>query len=181
VNNSIISYMLEGPVAGRTNFLFLAHNTVVNEGPSELEGSPSYFLIRAKAGYSGLILNNIFAGPGILMPEEPRANFEIRDNLVGEDPRLVAPSLGDYRLQDNPPAAGKAGPIPPDLADLLAPLAQYQPPASAQRRTSAYPASLGAFELGTAEANFSSPCSLSSPLDFAWISPSLSTLTIKSQ
>jgi hypothetical protein len=176
-NGNIISYMLEGPVAGRTNVLHLAHNTVVNEGPGEFEGTPPYFLVPAKTGYSGLILNNIFAGPGLLMPELTRDNFEIRDNLTGEDPRFVAPSLGDYRLQDTSPAAGKAGPIPTGLADLLTPLAQIQPPACAQLRPSAYPASLGAFELGTAEANLSAPCSLSSPLDFAWIYPSVSTLT----
>lgn len=177
LNNNIVSYMLEGAVAGRTNVLLLAHNTIVNEGPAELDGSPAHFVYPAKSGYTAMLVNNIFAGPGQLMPDTAAPNCEVRDNIIDLDPRFLAPSLGDYRLLPDSPAAHRAGPLPDAYASLLAPELQYQAPACAQRRASVYPASPGAFELESAEPNTTSPCAIQSARDFAWITPSVSTLT----
>lgn len=175
-NNNLVSYMLEGPVSGRNNLFLFAHNTIVNEGPGDLDGSPSYFILPAASGYTGKIVNNIFTGPSLLLPDAVAPNFEIRDNFMG-DPGFLASSLGDYRLAPSSPAAHTAGPLPDAYLSLLTPELQYQAPSCAQRRASAYPASPGAFELESAEPNSTSPCSIQSALDFAWVSPSVSTLT----
>ncbi len=175
-NINLLSYMLEGMVGGRTNLLLVTNNTFVNEGPAEADGSPAYFILPADSGYTGLVQNNIFAGPALLMPDKALANFQVRDNLIGVDPGFIAPALGDYRILDNSPAAGLATAVPAELSALLTAKLQYQAPGCAQPRPSNYPSALGAYETGIAEPNLSTPCQVANPLDYARVAPTVYTL-----
>ncbi|MBI4889668.1 MAG: right-handed parallel beta-helix repeat-containing protein [Acidobacteria bacterium] len=175
-NINLLSYMLEGAVGGRTNLLLVTNNTFVNEGRPELDGTPAYFILPADSGYAGFVQNNIFAGQALLMPDKALANFKVQNNLMGVDPGFLEPALGDYRIPENSPAAGQATAIPAELSALLTPVLQYQAPACAQPRPSNYPPALGAFEPGIAEPNLTLPCTVSNPLDYARLTPTISTL-----
>jgi len=158
-NINLVSYLVEGAKTGYSNVLLVSHNTLINEGPAEAEGTPSAFIYApAGASFSGLIANNIFAGPGLVLAADPPPGLQFLGNIATSEPLFAAPASGDYRLLDGAPVIAKAEPLPDELAALLTPLWQNQPAVCGQRRPQALPLSPGAFEYGAPEVNISDPC-----------------------
>ena len=133
-NVNVIAYALEGATNEWQEF-YLVNNTVVsNFGRGRflnIAGSPST-----------LVLNNIFVGRGVTVPN----NATAKPNLVNRDPLFEAEAKFNYRLKANSPAID-AGENPGAANDFeLAPQSEYVHPVAYQKRSHIGAIDLGAYE-----------------------------------
>lgn len=157
-NFNLVDYMMEGNL-GYRNFLLVAYNTFVNQGAGRDENGPALFFVMPTSGdYSGLVMNNIFAGPGELASADAQSKVRFVNNLTGVDPLFVDADGRDFRISDLSPAVGQAMELPADFDQWSYPAWQIQPAACAQHRPQFLAPSLGAFEPGITDMTLGELC-----------------------
>lgn len=157
-NEYLLQYGEEGYTAdGRTNQLYLASNTLVNDY------TMGTFVNVASGGTLSVAHDNIFAGPGTVSSTGTLS----ADNLVGTEASFlfVNPSMYDYHLMSGSPAIGKAVPPGSEGSFSLVPAFEYDQPTASVVRTA--DSDVGAFEYGTNTTNPSSDAGVDSLTDAA--------------
>ncbi len=139
-NSTLISFGAESQTNGGTD-LYVASNTLVNDHASGI-------FIRAAAGTTVRLVNNLFVGPGTVL----NGAGDTAGNLNSSNPGFVNRAGYDYHLTAGSPALNR-GVNPGSANDIpLVPLFQYAGNASAISRTSVGPMDVGAFEYGLSSA-----------------------------
>lgn len=147
-NNSVIRYGAEtGGVPGRD--FYVINNTIVNRFDTGVfintDGAPG--------GTTGLVVNNIFYGPGTLYSEPGRitSSNNYVDGSLDNGPGFFDPFTDDYHLTTNSPVGDLVGAgIDPGLSlegFALLPTRQYVYDASSEARPTVGLLDIGAFEL----------------------------------
>jgi Right handed beta helix region len=135
-NNTIVAYGEEALRSAPHEFYF-ASNTVINSGPAD-----SRFIRLQPGAAPGLIVNNIFSGPGKILD----GLGELRNNVVLGKSDFKAASEYDFRL--NPKSSGiDAGADPGEARGIsLAPTFEYVHPLQSVPRKRHGRLDLGAYE-----------------------------------